>query len=64
MARINFRLSAHLKARAEDAAAAESLSVNAWLVRAVSTALDGGERASTPGRGKDSGSRGFTGWVR
>ena len=64
MARINFRLPAHLKARAEDAAAAEGLSVNAWLVRAVSTALDGGRRASPPARGKDSGSRGFTGWVR
>jgi hypothetical protein len=64
MARINFRLPAHLKARAEDAAAAESLSVNAWLVRAVSTALDGGARTTPQGRSKDSGSRGFTGWVR
>ncbi|MEU4269882.1 toxin-antitoxin system HicB family antitoxin [Streptomyces sp. NPDC026092] len=64
MARINFRLPAHLKARAESAATAEGLSVNAWLVRAVSTALDGRERANPPGRGKDSGSRGFTGWVR
>lgn len=64
MARINFRLPAHLKTRAEDAAAAEGLSVNAWLVRAVSTALDGGARTSPQGRGKDSGSRGFTGWVR
>ncbi|MEV4680003.1 hypothetical protein [Streptomyces kurssanovii] len=64
MARINFRLPAHLKARAEDAATAEGLSVNAWLVRAVSTALDGAERVSPPGRGKESGGRGFTGWVR
>ncbi|MFJ8671873.1 hypothetical protein [Streptomyces sp. NPDC093589] len=64
MARINFRLPAHLKGRAENAAAAEGLSVNAWLVRAVSTALDGGERATPPSRGRDSGGRGFTGWVR
>ncbi|AOR31536.1 histidine kinase [Streptomyces fodineus] len=64
MARINLRLPAHLKARAESAATAEGLSVNAWLVRAVSTALDGGERASPPSRGKDRVSRGFTGWVR
>ncbi|MFC4033912.1 toxin-antitoxin system HicB family antitoxin [Streptomyces polygonati] len=64
MARINFRLPAHLKARAESTAAEEGLSVNAWLVRAVSTALDGGERANPPGRAKDSGGRGFTGWVR
>ncbi|OKI01080.1 histidine kinase [Streptomyces sp. CB02923] len=64
MARINFRLPAHLKARAEAVAAAEGLSVNAWLVRAVSTALDGGQRASPQGRGKDTGGRSFTGWVR
>ncbi|MFF0445976.1 toxin-antitoxin system HicB family antitoxin [Streptomyces sp. NPDC004609] len=64
MARINFRLPAHLKSRAENAAAAEGLSVNAWLVRAVSTALDSGERVSSPGRDKDPAGRGFTGWVR
>ncbi|MFJ3582207.1 hypothetical protein ACIPPS_08210 [Streptomyces sp. NPDC090127] len=64
MARINFRLPAHLKSRAENAATAEGLSVNAWLVRAVSTALDGRERADPSSRGKDMGSRGFTGWVR
>lgn len=64
MARINFRLPAHLKSRAENAATAEGLSVNAWLVRAVATALDGGDRDSPPARGKDSGGRGFTGWVR
>ncbi|MGW0642722.1 hypothetical protein [Streptomyces badius] len=64
MVRINLRLPAHLKGRAEGAAAAEGLSVNAWLVRAVSVALDGAGRASAPSRGKDSGGRGFTGWVR
>ncbi|AXG79506.1 hypothetical protein [Streptomyces paludis] len=78
MARINFRLPAHLKGRAESAAAAEGLSVNAWLVRAVSTALDDGERTNAPNRGRgtgtgstgsvgtgtSSGGRGFTGWVR
>ncbi|MEU8617510.1 hypothetical protein [Streptomyces sp. NPDC048623] len=41
-ARINFRLPAHLKARVEDAAGQEGLSVNAWLVRAVAAALDPG----------------------
>lgn len=64
MVRINLRLPAHLKGRAEGAAAEEGLSVNAWLVRAVSVALDGGVRPSVPGRGKESGGRGFTGWVR
>ncbi|MEV5598530.1 toxin-antitoxin system HicB family antitoxin [Streptomyces sp. NPDC052496] len=63
-ARINFRLPAHLKARAEHAAAAEGLSVNAWLVRAAATALDGGERASPPGRAAAQGDQGFTGWTR
>lgn len=62
MVRINLRLPAHLKGRAEGAAAAEGLSVNAWLVRAVSLALDGGERPGAPRRTKGSG--GFTGWVR
>ncbi|GAA0482534.1 hypothetical protein GCM10010361_54260 [Streptomyces olivaceiscleroticus] len=39
-ARINFRLPAHLKTRVEEAATAEGLSVNVWLVRAVTTALE------------------------
>ncbi|MEU9703626.1 hypothetical protein [Streptomyces sp. NPDC047981] len=38
-ARVNFRLPARLKSRAEEAAGQEGLSVNAWLVRAVATAL-------------------------
>jgi hypothetical protein len=62
-ARINFRLPAHLKARVEDAAGQEGLSVNAWLVRAVATALepaDRGRATTTRHRGGQS----FTGWVR
>jgi hypothetical protein len=39
-ARITLRLSEGLKARVEAAAATASLSVNAWLVRAVSRGLD------------------------
>ncbi|MFD3943763.1 hypothetical protein [Streptomyces sp. NPDC058579] len=38
-ARVNFRLPGRLKARAEEVAGQEGLSVNAWLVRAVATAL-------------------------
>ncbi|MFE7122635.1 hypothetical protein [Streptomyces sp. NPDC057617] len=67
MARINFRLPAHLKARVEDAAGQEGLSVNAWLVRAVATALEPGpaaERGSAPGRGRPRGQKGYKGWVR
>jgi hypothetical protein len=38
-ARINFRVPDALKARIEEAAAAQGRSVNAWLTRAASTAL-------------------------
>lgn len=41
LSRISFRLPESLKARIEAAAAADGLSVNAWLVRAVSQTLDG-----------------------
>jgi hypothetical protein len=41
LSRISFRLPESLKARIEDAAVADGLSVNAWLVRAVSQTLDG-----------------------
>ncbi|MGX2996355.1 hypothetical protein JNUCC64_19115 [Streptomyces sp. JNUCC 64] len=64
-ARVNLRLPAHLKARAEEAAGREGLSVNAWLVRAVSAAVDGGAqpRQPQPGRAHSIG-QSFTGWAR
>ncbi|QKV94456.1 hypothetical protein HUT19_24095 [Streptomyces sp. NA02950] len=62
-ARVNLRLPAHLKARAEEAASRESLSVNAWLVRAVSAAVDGGTRPRTAEKTRSVG-QSFTGWVR
>ncbi|HWU06028.1 MAG TPA: toxin-antitoxin system HicB family antitoxin [Streptomyces sp.] len=62
-ARVNLRLPAHLKARAEEAAAREGLSVNAWLVRAVSAAVDGGTRPRTAEKARTVG-QSFTGWVR
>jgi hypothetical protein len=62
-ARVNLRLPAHLKARAEEAAGREGLSVNAWLVRAVSAAVDGGPRPRTAERTQTIG-QSFTGWVR
>lgn len=62
-ARVNLRLPAHLKARAEEAANREGLSVNAWLVRAVSAAVDGGARPRTAGKTRTVG-QSFTGWVR
>jgi hypothetical protein len=63
IARVNLRLPAQLKARAEEAANREGLSVNAWLVRAVSTAVDGGGRSAAPKRAPSVG-QSFTGWVR
>ncbi|MFF2511144.1 toxin-antitoxin system HicB family antitoxin [Streptomyces sp. NPDC058086] len=62
-ARVNLRLPAHLKARAEEAASREGLSVNAWLVRAVSAAVDGGTRPRTTETTRTNG-QSFTGWVR
>ncbi|MFD3328351.1 toxin-antitoxin system HicB family antitoxin [Streptomyces sp. NPDC058701] len=62
-ARVNLRLPSHLKARAEEAASREGLSVNAWLVRAVSAAVDGGAAPRTPERTRTVG-QSFTGWVR
>ncbi|MFC8954385.1 toxin-antitoxin system HicB family antitoxin [Streptomyces sp. NPDC057101] len=62
-ARVNLRLPAHLKARAEEAAAREGLSVNAWLVRAVSAAVEGGTRPRTTERTQTIG-QSITGWVR
>ncbi|MFI1018271.1 toxin-antitoxin system HicB family antitoxin [Streptomyces sp. NPDC020965] len=62
-ARVNLRLPAHLKSRAEEAATREGLSVNAWLVRAVSAAVDGGGRPRPTERTQTIGQN-FTGWVR
>lgn len=61
MARINFRPPEGLKTRIEEAAGREGLSVNAWLVRAASAALDPGERRD--GRSAISSAGRFTGWV-
>ncbi|RZQ61336.1 hypothetical protein [Amycolatopsis suaedae] len=57
--RINFRLPESLKIRIEEAAGREGLSVNAWLVRIASAALEPGSAPRTSA----SGGRHFTGWV-
>lgn len=59
-ARITLRLSESLKARVEQAAGREDLSVNAWLIRALSAATD---LDSLPTRPLASPGRSFTGWV-
>ena len=61
-ARMTLRLPDHLKARVEEAAGQQGISVNAWLVRAISAAFEpgaGSRRVSQPRSG-----RSYTGWVR
>ncbi|MDL5157381.1 toxin-antitoxin system HicB family antitoxin [Actinomycetospora termitidis] len=60
--RINLRLPDALKARVEEAAGREHLSINAWLVRAASGALATGAGDASRARGRRGQS--FTGWVR
>jgi hypothetical protein len=63
-ARINFRVPEGLKNRIEEAASREGLSVNAWLTRIASSALDGEAiRTATPRTSMVVG-QSFTGWVR
>ena len=64
MARINFRLSDHLKGRIEEAAGQAGLSVNAWLVRAAAAALESGDRGPRTQRRAPRGGQRYTGWVR
>lgn len=61
-ARLTLRLPEALKSRAEAAAASESLSVNSWLVRAVSSALD--PRPAFPFLGGSGGPRRLQGYGR
>lgn len=61
-ARMTLRLPDHLKARVEEVAGQQGISVNAWLVRAISAAFEpaaGGRPVSPPRSG-----RSYTGWVR
>ena len=61
---IDVRLSGPLKARVDAEAAAAGLSVNAWLVRAISRALDAGPAGpQRTQRGPRTGTR-FTGYAR
>jgi hypothetical protein len=64
ISRINLRMPDQLKARIEQAAAGEGLSVNSWLVRAASAAL---ERTDPDRRRKQrspQGTQRYTGWAR
>ncbi len=63
-ARINLRLPEHLKARVDQAAAGEGLSINTWLVRATSAALERSGSARRQDRRPATGSQRYTGWSR
>ena len=60
--RTTLRLPDRLKARAEQAAAEEGLSVNSWFVRAIAAALEPNAHRA-PRRGTKQGDS-FTGWAR
>jgi hypothetical protein len=62
VSRTTLRLPEQIKARVELAAGREGLSVNTWLVRAITAALDteGGRRTPPQEPGESS----FTGWAR
>jgi hypothetical protein len=64
LSRINLRMPDQLKARIEQAAAGEGLSVNSWLVRAATASLE----RTDPGRRREprapKGAQRFTGWAR
>jgi len=62
--RISLRVPEHLKPRIEEAAARDGLSVNAWLVRAVSAALDPGDAARRTARPAQQTRNRYSGWVR
>ena len=64
VSRINLRMPDQLKARIEQAASSEGLSVNSWLVRAATAALE----RTDPGRQRQrrfpQNAQHYTGWAR
>ena len=64
MARVNLRLPDQLKTRAEQAAAGERLSLNAWLVKAVTAALDRAGPAGQSANPSMARRQRYVGWVR
>jgi hypothetical protein len=64
MSRINLRMPDHLKVRVEQAAGVEGLSVNAWLVRAATAALERTDPDRPRQRRSPYGAQRYTGWAR
>jgi hypothetical protein len=62
--RVNLRLPEQLKAAFEEAAGQEGRSLNAWLVRAGSSALRAAEREHDTAGRSARGSQHYTGWAR
>jgi hypothetical protein len=60
--RTTLRIPDRLKARVEQAAAEDGLSVNSWLVRAIAAALEPKSRRTARRESRDGDS--FTGWAR
>jgi len=63
-ARINLRLPDHLKARIEQAAGREGLSLNTWLVRAAAAALGRADPDRRRPARPVQGTQRYTGWAR
>jgi hypothetical protein len=64
MSRINLRMPDQLKSRIEQAAGTEGLSVNSWLVRAASAALERTDPGRRRERRSPQGAQRYTGWAR
>ena len=64
MARVNLRMPDQLKVRAEQAAASERASLNAWLVKAVTAALDRSGPPNHAGDASRPGRQRYVGWAR
>jgi hypothetical protein len=64
ISRINLRLPEQLKSRIDRAAGGEGLSVNSWLVRAASAALERSDATRRRERSVPRGAQRYTGWVR
>jgi hypothetical protein len=62
--RLNLRIPDALKARIEEAARREGLSLNAWLVRAAAAAVGPDTVDPNPTRRNPRGGESYTGWVR
>ena len=64
VSRINLRLPDQLKGRIEQAAVAEGVSVNSWLVRAASSSLERSDPVRRREARAPKGSQRHTGWLR